>query len=134
MAQGDPEYLELENLLRIAERLGVPGVRDIGLLASAAGRPQTTAFGRDAYPSMWEKAAVLMESIVRNHPLVDGNRRAGWQAAVIFLGINGIPVDAPEDGAYDLVIGVATGRIEYAESAAELARWAATRDGAAGTT
>ena len=64
-----------------------------------------------------------MESIVDNHPLVDGNKRLGWLAATVMYGRNGVTLDAPEDEAYELVIGIAEGRIGYPESAAMLARW-----------
>jgi len=116
-------YLSLENLLALVEEAGLQAVRDIGLLDSAAQRPRASAFGDDAYPSLDEKAAVLMESIVRNHPLIDGNKRLGWLAASVIYGRNGVTLDAPEDDAYDLVIGIAEGRIDYHESAAMLARW-----------
>lgn len=120
------DYLSLEDLLTIVERYRLQGVRDLGLLDSAAHRPQTSLLGEDAYPSIDEKAAVLLESIVRNHPLIDGNKRLGWIAAVMFLELNGLRVDAPLDDAYDLVIAVATGAMTYQESAARLAAWTST--------
>ena len=52
-------------------------VRDIGMLASALGRPKATVFGQDAYPDIWSKAAALMHSIIRNHPFLDANKRTG---------------------------------------------------------
>lgn len=116
-------YLQLEDLLVLADDLGVPQVRDLGLLDSAAHRPRSSLFGRDAYPSASEKAAVLLESLVRNHPLVDGNKRSGWLAVVVFLGLNGLELDAPEDEAYDLVISVATGTHDIAETARLLDEW-----------
>lgn len=116
-------HLDLALLLTIIEQAGLPGVRDHVLLESAALRPQTSVFGDDAYPTLDEQAAALMESIVRTHPLVDGNKRLGWLAAVVFFGLNGVTLDAPEDPAYDLVIGIAQGRIEYHASAAQLASW-----------
>ena len=116
-------YLRLEDLLSLADDLGVPHVRDLGLLDSAAHRPRSSLFGREAYPDLHEKAAVLLESIVRNHPLVDGNKRLGWLSVVVFLGLNGLELEAPEDDAYDLVIGVATASIGAAESATLLKRW-----------
>ena len=70
------------------------------------------------------KAAVLLESIVRNHPLVDGNKRLSWVAVVVFYGLNGLALRAPEDPAYDLVVGVVEGRVTYAEVAPQLAGWA----------
>jgi death-on-curing protein len=117
-------YLTTEDLLAIAEELGALTVRDFGLLDSAAHRPQATAFGDDAYPELNTKAAVLLESIVRNHPLVDGNKRLSWVAVVVFYRLNGIAVHAPEDPAYDLIIGVAEGRVTFEEVAAQLADWA----------
>jgi death-on-curing protein len=94
------------------------------LLDSAAHRPQSSMMGQDAYPSLHEKAAVLLESIVRNHPLIDGNKRLGWMGVFVFYGVNGFDLDAPEDDAYDLVIGVSTGSVAYAGAAAKLAEWA----------
>ncbi|MCA0157007.1 type II toxin-antitoxin system death-on-curing family toxin [Tsukamurella sp. M9C] len=116
-------HLDLELLLTIIDQAGLPGVRDHGLLESAALRPQTSVFGDDAYPTLDEQAAALMESIVRNHPLIDGNKRLGWLATVVFYGLNGVTLDAPEDPAYDLVIGIAEGRIDYHASARLLASW-----------
>ncbi|WP_431903271.1 type II toxin-antitoxin system death-on-curing family toxin [Amycolatopsis thermoflava] len=117
------DYLDLEDLLALASDLGVPKVRDAGLLDSAAHRPTVSVMGQDAYPGLHEKAAVLLESIVRHHPLIDGNKRLGWMAVFVFYGLNGLDLDAPEDEAYDLVIGVSTGAVQYAEAAERLARW-----------
>lgn len=67
-----PEYLTVDDLLEVAAGvLESVEVHDIGLLASAGARPQTTVLGEDAYPSFAEKAAALMHSLARNHPLVD---------------------------------------------------------------
>lgn len=120
------DYLTLQDLLTIAERYHLVPVRDLGLLDSAAHRPSTSLFGDDAYPELPEKAAVLLESLVRNHPLIDGNKRLGWIAAVIFLERNALRVEAELDAAYDLVIGIAEGRVDYHESAARLAAWTST--------
>ena len=117
-------YLTTDDLLVLVEELGGLQVRDFGLLDSAAHRPQATAFGDDAYPDLNTKAAVLLESIVRNHPLVDGNKRLSWVAVVVFYGLNGLALRGPEDPAYDLVVGVAEGRVTYTEVAIQLASWA----------
>ena len=117
------EHLTLEDLLALADDLGVPKVRDLGLLDSAAHRPKSSLMGQDAYPTLDEKAAVLLESVVRNHPLVDGNKRLGWMAVFVFYGLNGFDLDAPEDDAYDLVIAVSTGSVAYAEAAERLGPW-----------
>lgn len=118
------EYLGLEDLLEVARDLSVSEVRDLGLLDSAVHRPATSLFGRDAYSSIHDKAAVLLESLVRNHGLVDGNKRLGWMATFVFYGLNDFDLAAPEDDAYDLVIGVATGDVPYREAAQRLAAWA----------
>ena len=104
-------YLQLEDLLALIDELAVGPVRDLGLLDSAAHRPQTSLFGDDAYPDLHTKAAVLLESLTRNHALADGNKRLAWVAVVVSYGLNGLIVRAPEDPAYDLVIGVATGEL-----------------------
>ena len=117
------EYLTLDDLLALSADLRVPGVRDLGLLDAAAHRPQSSLMGQDAYPSLHEKAAVLLESIVRNHPLIDGNKRLGWMAVFVFYGLNGFDLDAPEDEAYDLVIATSTGTVPYQSVAERLAKW-----------
>lgn len=122
-------YLDLEDLLALVDEVGLGPVRDLGLLDSAARRPQTSVFGEDAYPSMNEKGAVLLESLTRHHPLVDGNKRLGWVAMVVFFGLNGFVVRAPEDDAYDLVINVATGAVRYPETAGILSGWVSRRSG-----
>ena len=103
------ENLTLEDLLALIEDLGVGPIRDIGLLESAIHRPQATVYGDDAYPDLDQKAAVLLESLVRNHALIDGNKRIGWLATVVFYGLNNIELEAPDNDAYDLVIAIATG-------------------------
>lgn len=118
------EYLDLEDVVGLASRLlgDPPPVRDIGLLGSAVARPQTTVYGDDAYPDLWTKAAALLDSIVNNHPLVDGNKRLGWLATAVFLEINGITIStARNDAVYDLVIHVATVRSDVEEISSMLA-------------
>ncbi|QFZ16727.1 type II toxin-antitoxin system death-on-curing family toxin [Saccharothrix syringae] len=117
------DYLTPDDLLTLAADLGVPQVRDPGLLDAAAHRPRSSLMGEDAYPDLREKAAVLMQSVLRNHPLVDGNKRLGWMSAFVFLGLNGLDLDAPEDDAYDLVIELATSAVDHSHAAARLAEW-----------
>lgn len=120
-------YLSLDDLLTIVDELHVGPVRDIGLLDSAGLRPATTVWGEDAYADLRTKAAALLESLSRNHPLVDGNKRLAWVATVAFFGLNGEKVLAPHDEAYDLVIAVSTGASDYAASAQQLAKWTLAR-------
>ena len=116
-------YLTLEDLLTLVDDLRVGPVRDVGLLESAAHRPTTTLWGADAYDGLDLKAAALLESIVRNHTLLDGNKRLGWLAVVVFLGLNGVDLDAPDEEAYDLVIAVATGQMPLEDAAEALSSW-----------
>jgi death-on-curing protein len=117
-------YLTVEDLLHVAERtLGNVELRDVGLLESAAARPQASAFGEDAYLGIHLKAAALLHSLAGNHPLVDGNKRLALAGTIVFLGINGQRLTLTNDEAYDLVYGVASGTItELSEIAAQLAR------------
>ncbi len=113
-------HLDLDDLLHIARRtLGEFEVRDIGLLESAAARPRSTAFGEDAYPSIRGKAAALLHSIARNHPLVDGNERLSLAATIAFYGLNGMQLTLSNDEAYDLVMAVAAGALDDVEPIAE---------------
>lgn len=121
------EYLRLDDLLALIADLGVGPIRDVGLLDSATHRPQSSVFGEDAYPSIDAKAATLLESLVRNHPLADGNKRLGWLAVVVFYALNGLALDAPDDDAYDLVIAMASGQISYSDAASRLAGWRSPR-------
>ncbi len=114
------EYLDVEDLLAMTRRLGAGPVRDLGLLESSAARPRTTVFGQDAYPSIWEKAASLLHSIVRNHPLVDGNKRLAWLAADVLLRINGVQVEMDDDEVFDLVMASAKGDLGIADIARAL--------------
>ena len=117
------DYLTLEDVLALVSDLGVGPVRDIGLLDSAVHRPSVTVFGRDAYLDLNAKAAVLLESIVRNHALVDGNKRLGWLAVVVFYGLNDVILEAPDNDAYNLVIALACGAANYQDAAARLTEW-----------
>ncbi|MEV0034250.1 Fic family protein [Nocardia sp. NPDC050793] len=120
------EYLTLPELLRLAERLGTPEVRDFGLLDSALARPQSSVFGQDAYPDVWQKAAALMESIARNHGLIDGNKRLAWYATWVFLHMNGHPLDGrfDVDAAERFVLDVCQGLLDVPAIAEMLTKFA----------
>lgn len=115
------EYLDLEDLIDLVRRLDVGPVRDIGLLDAAVTRPLSSAFGAEAYPSLGLKAAALLHSLARNHALVDGNKRLAWLATVVFLDLNGHPVDLDDDEAFDLVVRVAAGGVDMEQIAQALA-------------
>lgn len=113
-------YLTLEEVVQGATIiLANSDLRDVGLLDAAVGRPAATAFGQDAYPTLPEKAAALLHSIVSSHPFVDGNKRMGWAAARAFLELNGATLHHTENDAYELVIAVASGAITEVSKIAE---------------
>ena len=120
------EYLDLDDLVAAAEvAVGHhPEVRDWGLLEAALARPKASVFGEDAYPGLNGKAAALLHSLVTNHALVDGNKRLGLVAVLLFYGMNGYDLTATEDERVDLIVAIADGRLSEVEKIADhLARW-----------
>ncbi|MFG2823564.1 type II toxin-antitoxin system death-on-curing family toxin [Kitasatospora sp. NPDC048365] len=117
------KYLTVAEILELAEYACQgqdPGVRDLGLLASAAHRPQSQMFGVEAYPGLFGKAAALLHSLAVNHPFVDGNKRTAWMSCVVFLDLNGVDMaDVDQDAAYDLVVAVAAGELDEVAVIAE---------------
>jgi death-on-curing protein len=112
-------YLDIEDALQVAGCYGFH-IRDVGLVASALARPATTVMGAEAYPELAMKAAALLESVARFHPLIDGNRRTAWTLMMLLLWINGYRHDFTTDEGFDLVVGVAAGTIDLQDSAAEI--------------
>jgi len=103
-------------------------VRDTVLLQSALERPAATLFGRDAYPDIYAKGAALLHSLVRNHALLDGNKRTGWILCVLFFELNGHDERYDEDAMFDFILAVAAGEIEeIGEIARRLAGWFPSR-------
>lgn len=117
-------YLAEDDLWAIADELlgDKLGVRDAGQLIAAVQRPQASAFGVDAYPDIWTKAAALLQALVIGHPLIDGNKRLGWVAAVAFCRLNDVELSPTDIGAAeDLVVAVAGGELsDYIEIARRL--------------
>ncbi|MCZ2804855.1 Fic family protein [Modestobacter sp. VKM Ac-2983] len=114
------EHLELDDLLALVRALDTGPVRDVGLLDSAAARPRATAFGEPAYPTLSLQAAALLHSLVGNHALVDGNKRLGWLATVVFLDLNAHEPELSDDATFQLVMDVAAGSAEVEEIAERL--------------
>jgi death-on-curing protein len=119
------EYLTLEEVLLLHARLiqrtgGSGGVRDMRLLDSALARPRATFGGEDLYPGLWYKAAVLMHSLVKNHPFVDGNKRTALTATGLFLELNGYMMTASNEEALDFTRRVVLGEIDVKLMAAWL--------------
>jgi death-on-curing protein len=114
-------YLDIEDALQVIDRYGFH-ICDVGLLASALARPATTVMGADAYPELAMKAAAVLESVSRFHPLIDGNKRTAWTLMVLLLWINGYRHDFTTDEGFDLVVGVAAGTVELRDTAALISR------------
>lgn len=113
------EYLEFEHVLLINQDItGQRAVRDSGLIHAAVERPKASAFGEDAYPTIWEKAAALLQSLARNHGFIDGNKRTAWLAAMTFLDINGHETDRRPDqrAMVDLMLAVAQGQLSEVQA------------------
>ena len=90
---------------------GATGVRDAALLQSALARPQQiAAYGENA--DLIDLAAALTRGIVKNHPFVDGNKRTGFVAGVLFLEINGATFSATEEAAANAVLALAAGELD----------------------
>ncbi len=116
-------FLDLADVLALASRLlgDPPPIQDVGLLESAVARPRTVVFGVEAYETIWTKAAALLQSIVNNHALIDGNKRLGWLATAVFLELNDMPISqASNDDVYEFVLSVASGSPEVDEIAEQL--------------
>jgi death-on-curing protein len=114
-------YLTVENVLRINAKVlgGNARLRDLGLLESAVARPMASAFGEDAYPTIFHKAAALLESLSRNHPFVDGNKRTATLTTMAFLEGNGYEVNWNNAEALEFILAVAQGQ----RTITELAEW-----------
>ena len=115
-------YLTAQQVLFLHARLvtetgGSHGVRDINLLLSAMGRPQASFDDQDLYPDLFTKAAALMDSLIRNHPFVDGNKRTGISAAGLFLRINGYRLNLSNIELEKFTIGVAQSKYPVEEIA-----------------
>lgn len=121
----EPVWIPEDAILTIQENMlarfgGLSGLRDHGLLLSALERPRN----RFAYasPTLYELAAEYTAGIVKNHPFLDGNKRVGFMAAYIFLGMNGLSMSAPEEEVVVYTLGLAAGEIEAHDYAAWLER------------
>ena len=119
----EPVYLDLDDLIAAHRAIhgSAPEIRDAGLVASALARPQMSLGGEDAYPDLPSKAAALMQSIARNHALIDGNKRLAWIATALFLEFNGVSLQPPsQDAIVDFVLQVATGELPDVDDIAKV--------------
>lgn len=116
------QYLSVEQVLVAHTELikrygGSRGVRDQGLLKSAVFRPQASAFGQNAYPTIFEKCAVLGYSLIQNHPFLDGNKRTGFAAMHLTLLINSYDLTSTTKEEVAMTENVASGKMYESEIA-----------------
>lgn len=93
----------------IKETGGMQGIRDEGLLESAISAPFQSFGDEDIYPSIQQKAARLGYGIIKNHCFIDGNKRIGTHAMLVFLSLNGIELDYTQEELYQIILSVAAG-------------------------
>lgn len=128
----EPHFLTLAEILEIHQDQivrygGDPGLRDMSLLKSALGMPAATYGGAFLHTTMFEMAAAYLYHLVKNHPFIDGNKRVGAVAALIFLMFNGYEFDAPEEDFADMVLAVARGEMDKAEVTVAIRNWSTRR-------
>lgn len=94
---------------------GSQGIRDQGLMESAIARPYQTFDGKDLYPTVFEQASALAESIIINHPFIDGNKRTGLLAMLVILEMGSLKITASNDATYNFTIQISTGELKFEE-------------------
>jgi death-on-curing protein len=129
----NPEFLDVDDVLElhsveIAEHGGSDGIRDLGLLKSAIAQPMASFGGEFLHQDIFEMAAALHFSLVSNHPFIDGNKRTGLAAMLVFLELNGYSVEEPRHMLVDITLAVASGSMSKAQVAQLLRECAAQSD------
>ena len=97
----------------IEEYGGSEGIRDYNLLDSALENPFQSFGGEELYPTLQAKAARLGYGLIKNHCMIDGNKRIGIHAMLVFLAINGIEIDYTQKELYETILAIADGSLEY---------------------
>lgn len=120
-----PEQVLFLHSRLIQETGGAHGVRDLSMLLSALGRPQASFDGEDLYPSLFSRAAALLDSLIRNHPFVDGNKRTAYVTAMLFLRLHDKPCHAPARDRILVFERLGRGDVPQEALAAWLRRWSA---------
>ncbi|HMN40453.1 MAG TPA: type II toxin-antitoxin system death-on-curing family toxin [Phycisphaerales bacterium] len=125
----NPDFLRIEDVLRIHEDQierygGSPDLLDSGLLVSAVEAPRATFDGRFLHDDLFEMAGAYLFHLVQNHPFVDGNKRTGAAAALVFLDLNGIEIEIDDSALVDHVLAAAQGQIDKTDIAAFLRKHA----------
>jgi len=106
------EVIEIQKIL-IEKYGGLHGIRDLGLLESAIARPFQKFEGKMLYPTLFDQAAALIESLVKNHPFLDGNKRIGYTIMRLYLKMNLHDISATENEKFDFVIKISEGMYSF---------------------
>lgn len=122
-------FLSLSEVLEIHQDQitrydGSLGVRDLELLKSALGMPSASFGGEYLHTDIYEMTAAYLFHIVKNHPFIDGNKRVGAVAALVFLALNGYDFTAPQEKFADFVLSVAKGELDKADVTLFIRKWA----------
>ena len=118
-------YLTTDDVLTVNERFAGPDqLRDFGLVDAAVTRPQASAFGADAFPTIHEKAAALLHALARSHPFITANKRTAWMATAMFYMVNGYHLSAEANEVIGVTVDAAEGLLGVADIAAVLKGWA----------
>jgi death-on-curing protein len=107
------EIVKYFHSILIDEFGGSSGIRDLNALKAAIQRPYSTFDGKDLYPTIYEKAAALVESLVKNHAFVDGNKRIGYVMLRFFLIESGYDLSASQTDKYNFIIEISKGKLEF---------------------
>ena len=112
--------ISIDDILILHERSiidygGMKGIRDPGMLESAIARPFQIFSGNELYPEAIQKAAALAESLIINHPFMDGNKRTGALTMIAFLNHAGYKLAASSDNLYQMIISISTGQLKFEE-------------------
>jgi death-on-curing protein len=118
----DITFLTVEDVIaihaqQVARFGGSPGLRDRGLLESAVAQPQASFDGQHVHHDLFDMASAYHFHLVQNHAFIDGNKRIGLAAALVFLDLNGVPIDEGTDVLYELTVAVARGECTKSEVA-----------------
>ena len=113
----EPVFLELEDVLDFHDELlerhgGETGIRDLGLLESAMAQPKARFGGEYLHENLFLMASAYAFHIAENQPFLDGNKRTGLLAALTFLDLNGVPIEAPSNRLYKAMLAIAEGRLD----------------------
>jgi death-on-curing protein len=107
------EIVEYFHIILIDEFGGSNGIRDLNALIAAIQRPYSTFDGKDLYPTIYDKAAALVESLVKNHAFIDGNKRIGYVMLRFFLMESGYDLSTSQTEKYSFIIEISKGNLDF---------------------